>query len=574
MCVVLPGACKPKSAEPDCAAEETLCDGIDEDCDGVVDDGVTTALYVDDDQDGFGNAAREVQDCPQARYSAEPSDCDDQTSTTNPSADEHCDGVDENCDGAVDNDAVDFVIVYTDSDGDGYGDLATARQGCPGEDGTSELPGDCDDSDGGISPAATDACDDGLDGNCDGVDAQCVVTDFEIFDAGWFAAGLGNVVGDGGGAFAIGTYIFAGVPLSSPVGVEAAYAWTDSEASARGAGDLDGDGATDVLWTASAESLASVSRGPLVAGLTEEADRDWVFTTSTSLEAGTWAGLGDITGDGIDDLGVGAASDYSDSYYFGGVFIVSGPPAGGPLEDMETVIMGDNDNQTPGSFAIDSAGDMNGDGAVDIALVEIVVAGGVFLTTFEVFYGPLGVGSYRAGSGDGLIEFPDDNFTVWLSGAGDTEGDGYDDLLVATHGDTNDPDLARAFLLCGPARSGQVESVSSTAFIGHEDADAVNGISAAGDFDGDGFHDVAVGSSGERTDAGAMAGAVFLFLGPIPTGSATVGSAERRIDGTSASMELGVSVADAGDLDGDGLDDLLVTGAVDSAFSVFGVLGE
>jgi predicted outer membrane repeat protein len=79
---------------------------------------------------------------------------------------ELCDGVDNDCDGAVDEDPDDGVALYTDADGDGYGDDATETLGCPDAIGHANEGGDCDDTDDAVSPGSAEICD-GADNDCD-----------------------------------------------------------------------------------------------------------------------------------------------------------------------------------------------------------------------------------------------------------------------------------------------------------------------------------------------------------------------------------------------------------------------
>ena len=144
------------------------CDGIDEDCNGTVDDGAAEALtwYADDDGDGFGQDDNSVVDCAEVEGRAiAAGDCDDENAAVNPDALERCDGVDEDCDGTVDEDALDATTVYTDADGDGYGDDSSASSSCAAEG--VEDGGDCDDADATIFPGAEELCD-GTDTDCDG----------------------------------------------------------------------------------------------------------------------------------------------------------------------------------------------------------------------------------------------------------------------------------------------------------------------------------------------------------------------------------------------------------------------
>ncbi len=159
------------SVHPD--AEE-WCDGVDNDCDGQVDEDIAYAdWYADEDGDGYGDPDNSVNACQQPDgYLEDSQDCDDGDEDINPEADEYCDGVDNDCDGDTDEaDALDAVIWYPDGDGDGYGDaLATGTARCAAEGDEVLDNSDCDDHSAGTNPAATEICDDaGADEDCDGL---------------------------------------------------------------------------------------------------------------------------------------------------------------------------------------------------------------------------------------------------------------------------------------------------------------------------------------------------------------------------------------------------------------------
>ena len=142
-----------------------VCNGVDDDCDGVVDDSAGDLWYADADGDGFGDPATETQSCDAAEGTvADNTDCDDTSVDINPGADELCDDLDNNCDGDIDVDAVDATFWYDDADGDGFGDPATEILAC---DGPVDIGDDCDDADPAINPDADEVCD-GLDNDCDG----------------------------------------------------------------------------------------------------------------------------------------------------------------------------------------------------------------------------------------------------------------------------------------------------------------------------------------------------------------------------------------------------------------------
>ncbi len=146
-----------------------ICDGLDNDCDGTVDNGATdaTVWFVDADGDGFGD--ENVSSCEQPDgTSTKNGDCDDTNASISPDASEHCDGIDEDCEGTIDNDPVDASLWYTDADEDGYGD-ALIGPACSGSTGTSAQNGDCDDGNAAIHPNAPEVdCADPTDYNCDG----------------------------------------------------------------------------------------------------------------------------------------------------------------------------------------------------------------------------------------------------------------------------------------------------------------------------------------------------------------------------------------------------------------------
>ncbi|MBK9366760.1 MAG: putative metal-binding motif-containing protein [Deltaproteobacteria bacterium] len=109
-----------------------LCDGVDQDCDGTADEGVTTTFFADADGDGYGRADKSLESCASAvtGYVEQDGDCDDGDASVSPAGTESCDGVDNNCDGDTDEDgAVGSFTVYIDADADGYGGL-DSREVC------------------------------------------------------------------------------------------------------------------------------------------------------------------------------------------------------------------------------------------------------------------------------------------------------------------------------------------------------------------------------------------------------------------------------------------------------------
>ena len=163
------------------------CDGVDNDCDGIIDEGVILAGHHDADGDGFGDEATPRMACPGAARFV-PSDegtafdCDDADPARNPGQVEVCDMVDNDCDGLVDN-AAGPVIWYADVDRDGFGDPESPSEpSCAPIPEHSLLATDCDDADPAIHPAAAELCD-AVDNDCNGqADFEIAPGDFEDDD--------------------------------------------------------------------------------------------------------------------------------------------------------------------------------------------------------------------------------------------------------------------------------------------------------------------------------------------------------------------------------------------------------
>ena len=126
----------------------------------------TALLWVDADLDGFGDAAQPEEACVNTPgHAAVSGDCDDTDGSVNPGAAEVCNGVDDDCDGSVDRGLL--IDVWTDADGDGYGDPDTFAQVCTAEADHVRDASDCDDTDAAIHPDGVEVCD-GADQDCNG----------------------------------------------------------------------------------------------------------------------------------------------------------------------------------------------------------------------------------------------------------------------------------------------------------------------------------------------------------------------------------------------------------------------
>ena len=150
------------------------CDGVDNDCDGQVDEGLTGAFFADADADGFGDPAVSERACtPPEGFVTDDTDCDDADAEVHPAATEACNAIDDDCDGRVDDadDSLDpstATTWYIDGDRDGYGDDTNTTVGCVQPPDTSTIGGDCDDTNDEAFPGDVEACN-GIDDDCDGL---------------------------------------------------------------------------------------------------------------------------------------------------------------------------------------------------------------------------------------------------------------------------------------------------------------------------------------------------------------------------------------------------------------------
>ena len=296
---------------------------------------------------------------------------------------------------------------------------------------------------------------------------------------------------------------------------------------------------------------------------------------------------GDVNGDGYDDLIIGAHYGDDGGTNAGEAYVIYGGPDVTGVIDLSGlttaqgfVIQGAEQADLTGE-SVSSAGDVNGDGYDDLIVGARLGDGSSDRAgeAYVVYGGPSATGvidlsALSATQGFVILgDEPVDELGRSVSSAGDVNGDGYDDLIIgATGADGNSTRAGEAYVIYGgPSVAATIDLsnlMATQGFIVQGDATADragNSVSSAGDVNGDGFDDLIIGAP-YGNDGGADAGAAYVvYGGPNITGlinlSILTSTQGFIIQGDMAGDRAGFSVSSAGDVNGDGYDDLIV-GAV------------
>ncbi|GDX80302.1 hypothetical protein LBMAG42_21130 [Deltaproteobacteria bacterium] len=322
------GDCDDGDAGVNPGADEE-CDAalVDENCDGLTNDPTSidaSTWYTDADGDGYGDAslAELACDAPTGT-SANGEDCDDTDADVSPVGIEVCGGTDEDCDGLTDDadpDVAGTVTLYTDADGDGYGDASAPVSGCAPTGSVVENDDDCDDADALVNPSAAETVADGIDQDCDGGDAchadadgdgyrgtdSVVSADLDCADAGEADATAPSDCDDDDASV-------------NPSAAESAGDGVDQDCDLMEAcyNDADADGYRDSTTFASA-NLACDGVGEADAA-TPDGDCD-------DADANSYPGATEVVADEIDENCDGAEDCYADvdeDGYLGGTTVVT-----------------------------------------------------------------------------------------------------------------------------------------------------------------------------------------------------------------------------------------------------------
>lgn len=323
------------------------------------------------------------------------------------------------------------------------------------------------------------------------------------------------------------------------------------------AGDLNGDGYSDVIVGAPLfDSGGYTQNGKAYiyfGGESMDTNPDVVmYGEGASDQFGSsLSSAGDVNGDGIDDIIIGAngyGAFYGRAYLYFGSSTISGTPA------PDKIWTGEHSYDYFG-FSVSSAGDVNGDGFSDIIIGAYendnvaVNAGAAY-----IYFG--GAGST---AGTDSLKLTGEAYSNWygnsVSGAGDVNGDGFSDVIVGAYNynNTNPDSRGRAYIYYGGS---SMDVVADIIMDGEDDGNQFGySVAGLGDVNGDGFSDVIVSAPFWFVAPSQNQGRVYIYFGGTNADNIPDIVLDRVSEGPGY---FGWSVSSAGDVNGDGFKDILV----------------
>jgi len=308
--------------------------------------------------------------------------------------------------------------------------------------------------------------------------------------------------------------------------------------SVASSGDVNGDGYSDVIVGAYGYS-SNTGRSYIYFGgasMNNTADVTMTGESANNIFGLSVSSAGDVNADGFTDVFIGA-SGYSSNT--GRAYIYLG---GSSMDNTSDVVMtGEGTNNYFGT-SVSSAGDINGDGYSD------VIAGAYGRNAFKgkvyIYYGESTMNSTSDITMNG--ESSTNEFGISVSSAGDINGDGYSDIIIGAEGFNSLQ--GKSYVYFGET---SMDTTADVTITGESTGNNFGySVAFAGDVNGDGYSDLLVGAYGYGSNTGRAYFYDYFMKNEI--------SAEVLLTGESASNYFGSSVSSAGDVNGDGYQDILV----------------
>jgi len=293
------------------------------------------------------------------------------------------------------------------------------------------------------------------------------------------------------------------------------------------------------------------------------------FIGEDSLDYAGWsvASGGDVNNDGFDDILIGADNDEEGGSGAGQTYLILGSNSGWAMdtsvEEAATAsFLGESSGDGAGR-SVAFAGDVNDDGFDDI-LIGANRRAGSSGETYLILgkAGGWAMNTSLAGADASFLgEAADDWSGVWVSSAGDVNDDGLGDFLIGAYlNDEGGTNAGQTYLVFGKISGWAMDTSLANvdaSYLGETPGDGSGkAVACAGDVDGDGFDDILIGATGRSGSRGES----YLILGKASGWAMDTGlaSADASFVGENLSDASGVAIASAGDVNGDGFDDILI----------------